>query len=200
MPFHGEEGENVERFIVEARRCLAHNRLPAADQVGQISYFLEDSAREVYDTEVNDIVQALMDAGKENLIGSEEVVKKVEEKAEDYEEEEKRLIRRAAQLNERLLHCAQAEGKQQAQVEDLDQVLQDLDREISELKVSKGDVESSTAYFMCLNDILTAKGTNEALMYAYSANSAIVFHLGLGVISYSHQKITAVATGILSSA
>ena len=144
MPFHGEEGEDVERFIVEARRCLAHNRLPAADQVGQISYFLEDSAREVYDTEVNDRVQALMDVGKENLLGSEEVVEKVEEKAEDYEEEEKRLIRRAAQLNERLLHCAQAEGKQQAQVEDLDQVLQDLDREISELKVSKGDEEEES--------------------------------------------------------
>ena len=39
---------------------MAHNRLPAADQVGQISYFLEESAREVYDTEVNDRVQALM--------------------------------------------------------------------------------------------------------------------------------------------
>ena len=39
MPFLGEEGEDVERFIAEAKRCLAHNRVPAPDQVGQIGFF-----------------------------------------------------------------------------------------------------------------------------------------------------------------
>ena len=59
MPFLGEEGEDVERFIAEAKRCLAHNRVPAADQVGQIGFFLEGNAREMYDAEVSDRVNAI---------------------------------------------------------------------------------------------------------------------------------------------
>ena len=59
MPFLGEEGEDVERFIAEAKRCLAHNRVPAPDQVGQIGFFLEGNAREMYDAEVSDRVNAI---------------------------------------------------------------------------------------------------------------------------------------------
>ena len=74
MPFLGEEGEDVERFISEAKRCLAHNRVPASDQVGQIGFFLEGNAREMYDAEVSDRVNAIslepVDQGETEAAGA----------------------------------------------------------------------------------------------------------------------------------
>ena len=58
ITFFGEEGEDIGRFIDECKRCLAHNEVSSTDAVGQMSYFLEGSAREMFCAEVDDRIAA----------------------------------------------------------------------------------------------------------------------------------------------
>ena len=59
ITFFGEEGEDIGRFIDECKRCLAHNEVSSTDAVGQMSYFLEGSAREMFCAEVDDRIAAM---------------------------------------------------------------------------------------------------------------------------------------------
>jgi hypothetical protein len=148
MPFLGEEGEDVERFIAEAKRCLAHNRVPAPDQVGQIGFFLEGNAREMYDAEVSDRVNAISSGPADQ--GETKTTASAEDKREpdQLEVEDAAEVEREGRLKERTI-ARQSElvrlAKDEALAQKAVNLLQDdVIRLEADLAIARGEAPTTS--------------------------------------------------------